>query len=299
MTTSLCISTTGLRRVKRLVPLARSRPPQRWSSSQLPLASPTASSGPYAMSSTSCATALCTRTARTTPCDTRCRLIHRDYSTTSALDAIDDIAQALRLPEALHEALRLYRRIRRHVWIDGRPTTLRLAATGRSEAHSGLPQGCPLAPSFANLIVQLWLSIVRRRTASLTAFSLAYLDDWLVGDVDPHQLEGHIDATTEAHEVLGMRLSMNKRVIISSRVGDERAMTAHVDSHPERAMARIARPSRARHRNHEAALATLWIDGLAKYSAGELVYDARHRPGIDWPNPPPRDGQPLLAVDGA
>ena len=112
---------------------------------------------------------------------------------------------ALHLEQARY-MLDNYARIKRHLFIDGAPTSVLLVP----QDSCGIPQGCPVACIFANLGVLLWAH--QCELAVPTAFLVSYLDDWLIVANSWQDLQVLWDATLQVCSFLGTQLNLDKTV---------------------------------------------------------------------------------------
>jgi len=116
----------------------------------------------------------------------------------------------LGLPSAYFEVLCIYRTMERHLWIDNRPTGVILKGLDLT----GLPQGCPLATFFANLLSALWEMHVQ---GMAEVELLSYLDDRIILTHDVRRLTAALKATEEFDAHFGVRLNYNKSFFSSTR----------------------------------------------------------------------------------
>ena len=98
----------------------------------------------------------------------------------------------------------------RHLWIDNKPTGVVL----QGHDLTGLPQGCPLATFYANLLSAIW-EIRVRSVCSVEIMS--YLDDRVILAETIDQLEAALAATAEFDACFGIILNDNKSVFGSTQ----------------------------------------------------------------------------------
>ena len=121
------------------------------------------------------------------------------------LPALHDMAGQLSLPPVITQALSHYARLKRYVFIDGYPTRFVL----HGPDPCGLPQGCPLAPFFANLTAAAWEFLVKDCCGE-DVLPYTFLDDRMIISSDPSLLEKALAETKDFDTAVGTSVNTNK-----------------------------------------------------------------------------------------
>ena len=122
-----------------------------------------------------------------------------------SIEQLIALARCIGMPSACCHALLLYKRIERHLFIDGQPTGHVIFGN-----HiRGVPQGCPIAVNFCNLTSWAWQLSIRRLGLPVKCGS--FLDDRLLrSSVGAQPLADAIKATKAIDDCFGAELNTKK-----------------------------------------------------------------------------------------
>ena len=129
------------------------------------------------------------------------------------LSTLREVVHLLRLPGIFSDVLEHYGAVRRHLFIGSAPSCYLLEGP-----HScGIPQGCPLACFFANLMAICWCEMAHR--ADKSAFVRAYLDDRIVASQSEAALEKILIDTKILDRAFGPVINVTKsaRAIVAPK----------------------------------------------------------------------------------
>lgn len=170
-----------------------------------------------------------------------------------------DIALHLRARPLL-ATLEVYKNISRLLFLSGEPTPYVLASNA-NEGLVGIPQGCPRAPFFCNLLGHAWITHMLRKVEHAKCFS--YLDDRLLMAHSWQELDDALEATVEFDKPTGPKLNHTKCAY--TQVSSRRS------SSPPRPTLSCKHPVIQRDALVSDPVAALYLDGGRIYNQGQLT----------------------------
>ena len=123
-----------------------------------------------------------------------------------SLETLEAIVNHLQAPQ-LRATLKVYKKLSRVIFLDGEPSPYVLK-TAVKDGLVGIPQGCPLAPLFCNLLGHAWTQCIKQRLPNALKFS--YLDDRLLIAHSWQELSDALEHTIKFDEAVGPVLNHKK-----------------------------------------------------------------------------------------
>ena len=122
------------------------------------------------------------------------------------IDPIFRCAEHLGVPPHILRVARIYRGLRRILFVNGRPTQWLIAPHENVEC-CGLPQGCPFAPLFCNIAMAIWEKSLR---VSGCQDLYSYLDDRTFFAPTLHLLGQYMRTTSQVDNLFGTSINRAK-----------------------------------------------------------------------------------------
>ena len=122
------------------------------------------------------------------------------------LDALEAIVQKCNI-QSLRVGLHIYRQLSRIMFLHGEPTAYVLK-NPTANGLIGIPQGCPIATIYCNLLAVVWLHRMQAILPHATAFS--YLDDRMILASSWSDLDAALQATIALDRSVGPELNAGK-----------------------------------------------------------------------------------------
>ena len=128
------------------------------------------------------------------------------------LPALEELCRQAKMPDIVMSVLRNYANLSRHLYLDGYPTPFIIEG-----GHiCGIPQGCPMAPFFCNMVAAAWeYSITIATGGDRHMHTFTYLDDRLFLSSSPALMEQALQVTIALDTVLGTKVNIGKSKWIS------------------------------------------------------------------------------------